>query len=94
MKLKTKVSLILIFVVISVCSLFAACKIGEKSWQETLGDAQYQYVTYYACGGNFSSNSKKTKDIYYPADTPTITDGEENHEFPVTKQNCLLKGLL
>lgn len=55
MKLKTKVSLILIFLVIAVCSLFAACQIGGKSWREILGDAQHQYITYYAGGGTLAT---------------------------------------
>lgn len=85
MKLKTKVSLILIFLVIAVCSLFAACQIGGKSWREILGDAQYQYITYYAGGGTFG-NSKVVKNIYYEADVPATS------EFEITNTDWLFKG--
>ncbi|MDE5943736.1 MAG: hypothetical protein K2H30_05985 [Clostridia bacterium] len=89
MKLKTKVSVILIFLVIAVCSLFAACKIGGKTWQEILGDAQYQYITYYAAGGTFNNN-KVVKDIYYSADTPTVDDFDAINQ-SVTRTDWLFK---
>lgn len=90
MKLKTKVSLILIFLVIAVCSLFAACKIGGDTWQEILGDAQHQYITYYAGGGAFS-NSKAVKDVYYPAGVPTISDFNTT-QMEIKRTDWLFKG--
>ncbi|MDE6869064.1 MAG: hypothetical protein K2J83_08000 [Clostridia bacterium] len=73
---------------IAVCSLFAACKIGGKTWQEILGDAQYQRVTYYAAGGSFG-NSKYVKDVYYYPDTPVISDFTID---PVTQTDYVFKG--
>ena len=90
MKLKTKVSLILIFLVIAVCSLFAACQIGGTPWKEIVGKAKNQHITYYACGGTFSNSSKVVKDIYYNAGTPTL--GEDDDALSVTYPNWLFKG--
>ena len=90
MKLKTKVSLILIFLVIAVCSLFAACQIGGKTWQEILGDAQHQYITYYAGGGTFGNN-KVVRDIYYPAGVPATSEFGGTTQ-SVTRTDWLFKG--
>lgn len=86
MKLKTKISVILIFLVIAVCSLFAACKIGGKTLDEILGDAKNQCITYYAGGGTFDDSSRVVKNIYYKAGTPTLSDHK------IAKTNWLFKG--
>ncbi|MDE7453842.1 MAG: hypothetical protein K2N22_05475 [Clostridia bacterium] len=90
MKLKTKVSLILIFLVIAVCSLFAACKIGGESWEEIVGDAKDQRITYYACGGKFK-NSAGVKEIYYPAGVPIMTDFDAADQ-SVTQTDFIFQG--
>ncbi len=92
MKLKAKISAILILLVIAVCSLFAACQVGGEKWQQTVGDARTQYITYYAGGGMFDDNADKVvKDIYYTAGTPTMGADAVVSSLKLAKTDWLFK---
>lgn len=100
MKKKVKSILLVLFSVVASLFLFAGCELGE-TLEEALASRNLTVsVTYYANGGQFTSNSQDVCKLYYEADNLPLNIGaggsREDYESggaafsgPITAENAV-----